>query len=203
MIPRQISLLSLLSLLFGCSASPPTRYYVLESVASPSAGTPPAATASGPPIRLEPVVIPPELDRLELVGRNGPYRLQISESERWAAPLDDQIRRVLTEDLAARLPPHLLADPNEPATSEPRRLLSIEISEFYSDDACSTTLRAQWTLRSPAGGSGHGSETVGPSPASCATTGFGIPAAMSAALGALADRLTDVILHSSSNNPKD
>ncbi|MGA8707507.1 MAG: PqiC family protein [Steroidobacteraceae bacterium] len=206
MILLRIVLLSLpLMMLYGCSASPPTRYYILDSVAAAQGGA--AATAapgSGPLVRLEPVVIPPELDRLELVTRSGPYRLRISDSERWAAPLDDQIRQVLSQDLAERLPPHFLADPNEPATSAPRRLLSIEISEFYSNGACSTTLRAEWTLRSPAGGSEHGSETVGPtSTAPCTAIGFEVPAAMSSALAALADRLTDVLKRLSSNTSKD
>ena len=147
-----------------------------------------------PPVRVERVAVPPELDRLELVSRSGPYRVRISDSERWAAPLDDQIRRVLTEDLAERLAPRLLADPNEPATNEPRRLLSIAISEFYTDDACATTLRADWTLRSPADQSEHGSETIGPAMIASCKTGTAVAAAMSSALGALADRLADVIL---------
>ena len=187
--------------LLACGSSPPMRYYTLKAVA-PAA--PIASVANTLVVRVEPVVIPPELDRLELVSRSGPYRLRISDSERWAAPLDDQIRRVLTEDLSERLPPHSLADPNEPATTEPRRLLSIEISEFYSNEACSTTLSAQWSLRSPAGGSEHGSETVEPgSPASCTASGFALPAAMSSALATLADRLADVILRPSSSTSKD
>ena len=113
MILLRIVLLSLpLMMLYGCSASPPTRYYILDSVAAAQGGA--AATAapgSGPLVRLEPVVIPPELDRLELVTRSGPYRLRISDSERWAAPLDDQIRRVLSQDLAERLPPHFVGGP--------------------------------------------------------------------------------------------
>lgn len=196
MRPLRIALPSLV-LLYGCSASPPTRYYTLESVApAASVARAPLPTSGNfpPPVRVERVAVPPELDRLELVSRSGPYRVRISDSERWAAPLDDQIRRVLTEDLAERLAPRLLADPNEPATNEPRRLLSIAISEFYTDDACATTLRADWTLRSPADQSEHGSETIGPAMIASCKTGTAVAAAMSSALGALADRLADVIL---------
>jgi uncharacterized lipoprotein YmbA len=196
----------LLVSLCGCSASLQTRYYTLESIAATSAAAPALAAESAsaePMVRLDPVVIPPELDRLELVSRRGPYQLQISDSDRWAAPLDDQIRRVLSADLAARLPPHMLADPYEPATSDARRLLSIAISEFYTDEGCSTTLRADWTLRGPAGDGELGSETVRPAAVTpCAAAPTAVPAAMSSALAALADRLAGVIVQQSARAPQ-
>jgi len=193
---RSVALLAGCSLA-ACSASPPTRYYTLQSEAAtgplpPAISSAAATTANQLVVRLEPVVIPPELDRLELVSRSGPYRVRIADTERWAAPLDEQIRRVLSDDLAVRLPPHLLADPNEPAGNDPRRLLSVDIAEFYADDACATTLRAAWSLRSPSGDSERGSAQLRqPAAAACAGA---VPAAMSAALGMLADRLAAAIL---------
>lgn len=185
------------SLLVACGSSPPQRYYTLQAVAVP-AGT--AGTAVAPEnrivVRIQPVIIPPELDRVELVSRGGPYRVHIADSDRWAAPLDDQIRRTLNDDLAARLPPNLVADPNEPATQEPRRLLSIAVIEFYADAECGATLRADWTLRGPKAESQHGSEQFQTHDAvSCmAGTPAALAAAMSAALGTLSERLAAVIL---------
>lgn len=176
-------------LLLACNSSPPMRYYTLKAIA-PAA--PISNAASQVVIRVEPVVIPPELDRLELVNRSGPYSVQIADSDRWAAPLEEQVRRILSDDLSSRLPAHLLADPNEPATNEPRRLLSIAIADFYSDGTCAATLRANWTLRSPKGDSEHGSEHL-QIPGSEPCVGA-VPAAMSAALAALADRLAAVIV---------
>jgi uncharacterized lipoprotein YmbA len=193
---RSLALLAGYSLT-ACNASPPTRYYTLQSEAAAGSWPPGISSATATSgnqvvVRLEPVVIPPELDRLELVSRSGPYRIRIADTERWAAPLDDQIRRVLSDDLAVRLPPHLLADPNEPAGNDPRRLLSVVIAEFYADDACATTLRAAWSLRSPSGDSERGTEQLRQPPrAACAGA---VPAAMSAALGMLADRLAAAIL---------
>jgi uncharacterized lipoprotein YmbA len=180
--------------LASCGASPATRYYTLQSV-MPAGAAPslPGSPAVKPiTVRLEPVVIPPELDRLELVSRLGRYRVRISDTDRWAAPLDDQIRRVLSEDLAERLPPHWVADPNEPTGNDPRRLLSIAIADFYADEVCRTTLRADWTLRGPSGLSERGTEQVQqPGVAPCDGA---VPAGMSSALGQLADRLAGVIL---------
>ncbi len=185
------------SLLVACGSSPPQRYYTLQPVALP-AGT--AATgvesANQIVVRLQPVVIPPELNRIELVSRGGPYRLHVADSDRWAAPLDDQIRRTLNDDLAARLPAQLLADPNEPATQEPRRLLSVAVLEFYADEECGATLRADWTLRGPAAATQHGSEQFDTHDAvSCvAGTPAAQAAAMSAALGKFSERLAAMIL---------
>ena len=103
--------------LSGCDSSPPTRFYILNDIA-PTAQ--PAAVSNRIAVRVEPLAIAAEVDRPELVTRSGPNRVHVAGLERWAAPLPGQIRRVLSDDLAARLPPGLVADPDEPATSEPR-----------------------------------------------------------------------------------
>jgi hypothetical protein len=185
--------LSMLGILACCSASSPTHYYTLQAIvptaAPPSPMQEPVEQA---PLRLEPVVIPPELDRLELVIRSGRYRLRIEDSERWAAPLDDQIRRVLSDDLAQRLPPHALVDFNEPANSQPRRLLIVAVGEFYADESCAVSLHVDWTLKTPGGNIDRGNLQV-QQPASSPCAADAIPAAMSTALGSLTDRLVHSI----------
>jgi uncharacterized lipoprotein YmbA len=174
--------------LFACQASPPTRFYILSQIA-PAAAT--SAAANQIAVRVEPVAIAPELDRPELVTRSGPNRLHIAGSDHWAAPLEDQIRRVLSDDLSARLPAGLIADPNEPTTNAPRRSLTIAIAEFYGDDSCAIVLRASWSLTNPHATSQHGTEQVQlPPSAPCAGE---LAAAMSRGLGVLADRLAAVI----------
>jgi uncharacterized protein len=175
--------------LSGCGSSPPTRFYILNEIAP--AATPGAVVADQIPLRVEPVTLASELDRPELVTRSGPNRVHVAGSERWAAPLPDQIRRVLSEDLATRLPPGLVADPNEPGTSEPRRLLRVTLAEFYPDDTCAVSLRASWTLDNPHGQKLRGAEQVQlPSSAPCSGE---IPALMSRALAVLADRLAAAV----------
>jgi uncharacterized lipoprotein YmbA len=192
-----LSYLLACSLMVACSSSPPQRYYTLQPVAvSTRTVVPGGAPANQIAVRVQPVVIPPEIDRVELVSRGGPYRVHIADSDRWAAPLDDQIRRTLHDDLGALLPAPLVADPNEPATQEPRRLLSVAVIEFYADDECGATLRADWTLHGPGAESQHGSEQFKTHDAvSCvAGTPAALPAAMSAALGTFSERLASVIL---------
>jgi uncharacterized lipoprotein YmbA len=181
-------------LLNACGTSPPARYYTLSDTtpaAVPSSASWMAA-ARAPMVELEPVLIPAELDRIEVVSRLGPNRVHIADLDRWAAPLDDQLRLILWEDLSRRLPPHQLAEPNEPGTSEPRQRLFVRITDFLGDRRCAVTLRADWTLRGPAAHEERGSENVHwPGAGDCS----GVAAAqMSEALGMLADRLAGVIL---------
>lgn len=177
----------------GCASSPPLRYYTLAEL-------PGAARLPGPddtvPVRLDRVTIPTELDRSQLVRRIDANRLQIIEADRWAAPLDDTIRRVLSDDLASRLAPNMVANPNEPSVGEKRQSLAVDIQEFYADTACAVTLRAAWLLKQPDSQSTRGAEEVRiAAAAGCAGPGS-LPAPMSQALAQLSDRIAAAVVHS-------
>jgi uncharacterized lipoprotein YmbA len=147
------------------------------------------------PIRLDRVTIPTELDRSQLVRRIDATRLQIIENDRWAAPLEDTIRRVLSGDLAARLPPNMVANNNEPSIGEKRQSLSVDIAEFYGDAACTVTLRAAWVLKQPDSQSSRGTEEARiPAGGDCSGSGS-LPTAMSQALAQLSDRIAAAVAH--------
>jgi uncharacterized lipoprotein YmbA len=164
---------SLAALLFlgGCASSPPTNFYTLSDTAA-------EATAPGGAghVVISGVTIPGEIDRPEIVRRVGPNQLNVSELERWAAPLDDTIRRVLTDDISRRMPG---------APAEPQRPVTVDIHDFYGDASCNVTLRAVWTLKQ-AGAQAATEEIHVPSSGSCPTT---LAATMSLALGQLSDRI--------------
>jgi uncharacterized lipoprotein YmbA len=172
------------------------HYYTLTEV---PATTRLSAADSTIPIRLDRVTIPTELDRAQLVRRIDATRLQIIEGDRWAAPLDDTIRRVLSGDLAARLPVGMVANPNEPSVGEKRQSLSVDIGEFYGDAACAVTLRAAWVLKQPDSQSSRGTEEARiPAGGDCSGAGT-LPAAMSQALAQLSDRIAAAIAHPAAN----
>ncbi len=93
--------LSLALLLAGCG-SPATHYFTLSAVSPES--SPRAMACPGPPIAVQHVLLPAMLDRQSMVLAAGPNELKISSQNRWAAPLDDMIGRVLADDLRQRLP---------------------------------------------------------------------------------------------------
>jgi uncharacterized lipoprotein YmbA len=166
--------------LFGaCASSPPARFYTLSDVAPETAPNPGAAA-----LAIGIVNVPGEIDRPELVRRTGPNQLSLAGSDRWAAPLDEMIRRVLTDDIARRTPASAL-------TQQQKHTVSVDIHEFYGDAGCNVTLRAVWTLKQPAnepaGAARAATEEIrvpssGPCPATLAET-------MSVALGQLSDRI--------------
>jgi len=183
--------------LAACGSTPPTHYYALSEIvpASATAQTDSAAV----PVRLEPVNIPAELDRLELVIHSAANRVQIAEMDRWAAPLDEQIRRTLSDDLAARLPAKLVADPNEPSTQDARRRLSVSFAHFDGDTNCAVTLNVSWTLAQAKTATQSGMERLQvPAGGACPA---GLAPAMSQALGMLADRLAPIIAAGPAPNP--
>lgn len=175
------------AMLVACAASPPMHYYTLTETPAASRLTAPAGTD---PIRLDRVTIPTELDRSQIVRRLDSTQLQIVEDVRWAAPLDETIRRILSNDIAARLPQGAVANPNEPFAGEKRQSLAVDFSEFYGDPACAVTLRATWTLK-PNGL--HGSEETKASPQGGCKGAGSIPEAMSQALGQLSDLIAAAI----------
>ena len=178
-----------LALVGACSSGPPTHFYTLSDTA-PEA-TPPAGVGW---VRIVNLTIPGELDRPELVRRIGPNQLSIAGLDRWAAPLDETIRRALSDDIARRVPAPV---PGQPYS------VSVEIREFYGDGNCNVSLRAAWTVkpsrpesaRSPSAAPVNppptnplpvNEEIQVPSSGSCPAT---LAATMSVALGQLSDRI--------------
>ncbi len=166
-----------LALLAACASSPPSRFYTLSATA-PERPAPAGAGA----ITVGGVIIPGEIDRPEIVRRTGPNQLSISELDRWAAPLDETIRRVLTDDIARRVP--------TPAAGR-QHTVSVDIHEFYGDADCNVTLRAVWTLQQPANQPASAARSTTeeisvPAAGSCPGS---LAATMSKALGQLSDRI--------------
>ena len=104
--PR-LSRLSLLiatcaALAAGC-ASPDTRYYSLSQDASTTA-TPAALTPTQQPVWIEvaPVKVPEALNRTQLVV-NDKGGVRVLDLDRWTAPLPDELRDALSQQLQLAL----------------------------------------------------------------------------------------------------
>jgi uncharacterized lipoprotein YmbA len=175
---KNLTVVALATVLSACASSAPLRYYTLSEIPSAADGS----ANGGPAIRVGRVRIPGELDRSELVQRIDSTRVNISEQDRWAAPLEDMIRRVLSADLQARA---------GAGSSGAAATVSLDIQEFIGDATCSVTLRATWDLKpedaNGKSGSGHELIRTTASPGTCAVSA--LPMAMSQALAQLSDRI--------------
>jgi len=138
---RRVAQLVTLFTLMGCGSSPPVQFYTLDAV------RPAAAPVRAPvdPLQVLAVHIPATLDRQEIVRESTASRLAISDQHRWGAPLADMIRRVLTQDLASRLPAGTVVFPDEPAPDSLRELV-VDVLRFDRDPAGVVTFDGSWSV---------------------------------------------------------
>jgi uncharacterized protein len=135
-----LPVLALLTLA-GCASSPPTRFFALDPVAPGAAAT---AGETSAPVKVDAVHIPPALDRDSMVRGESDNQLEISSQDRWAGDLGEMIRRVLTQDLAQRLPSGMVIAPESPAPPHARGLV-VDVLTFQPQ-AGEVVLDADWTL---------------------------------------------------------
>ena len=88
--------------LAGCLGGPsaPTNFYMLSPLGSSQAKTPAASVDSGIRIGLATVVVSEYLNRNEIVINLDNTVYQLAEFNQWAEPLDENLTRVLAENLA-------------------------------------------------------------------------------------------------------
>lgn len=126
--------------LAGCASSP-AHFYTLSATA-------PAITASSKiSVAVGPVSVPAAVDRPQIVVNTSANEISVDDFNRWASPLQDNLARVIAEDLVA-----LLGTPR--VTLFPQTLnadidyrVQVEIRNFESIPGKSAALDAVWTVR--------------------------------------------------------
>jgi uncharacterized lipoprotein YmbA len=89
----------LVSVGVGCTSAP-VRYYTLTPP-PPDKTLPAAETTFSIDVRV--VHTPPRLNRSELMVRTGPTEVTLLENERWASPVNDEIKDAVRLELQRRL----------------------------------------------------------------------------------------------------
>jgi uncharacterized lipoprotein YmbA len=177
-------LLALVIPLAGCGSSPPSKFYVLTADPVPQR----AGAVATNTVALGRVTLPGALDRPQIARRRGANEIVFSEEERWAGPLDDMMRRVLADDLAARLPAGVMLVESS-AKPPPGATIALDVSRFDADEAGTVTLVARWEAIGRNGaalGAPRESTIVEPGSGKDAAA---VVAAMSRAVAALAARI--------------
>lgn len=148
-MPRLIYFLLLscgLLSLNGCigGKTPPAQFYLLEPIGrSESSRT---ELAEKPVIALGPVRIPRYVDRPQIVTATAKNAYQLSELHRWAESLDDNIRRVLAQNLAQLVPVDTVLANGSNRAREAKLRVSVTILEFHVDPQGQAGLTAQWQI---------------------------------------------------------
>ena len=142
----------------GC-ASAPSRFYTLNSTAKGN-----VASDASYAVSVGPVTIPAEVDRPQFTVQVTPNRVAVDEFNRWAAPLNENIARVVADDLAALLGTSRVAT-GSLAGFNPDYRVALDIQKFETVPGKSVRIEAVWVVRKSAGGVSLSGHTVAVEPA--------------------------------------
>ena len=147
--PKHLAIMIFWLALAGCLGGPsaPTNFYMLSPLSAPQAGTSAATTEGRIRIGLATVVVPEYLNRNEIVVNldNTVYRL--AEFNQWAEPLNNNLTRVLAENLTNLLHEDsidvfLASDSSIPADYR----LEVDVLRLDGNLGGQATLISQWAL---------------------------------------------------------
>lgn len=141
MNPRTTIVPLILLVLANCGSSPKTHYFALAVMP----GTAREKGSIGYTVTVAAVHLPPSLDRREMVSQTGDTTVEINDQDRWAAPLDEMVRNVLSQDLLDRLPRDKVVLPEAPAPPKTTQIVVV-ISQFGPEARSGVTLAGSWSL---------------------------------------------------------
>jgi uncharacterized lipoprotein YmbA len=131
-------------------ASPDPRFYTLSTVPTPTAATSNLSVAVGP------VSVPAAVD---------PNQVRVDDFNRWDAPLQNTIARVVAENLVALLgTPRVTMSPQSLAAGVDYRA-AIEVQRFESTLGDTATVDAVWTVSRTKDGRSQTGRTTAREPA--------------------------------------
>jgi uncharacterized lipoprotein YmbA len=134
--------------LAGCSTSPPVHYYTLLA---PEAGQAQGAAArqdTKPPFLLDvlPVTVPAQADQPQIMMRESDGVVAAYYSDRWTAPLSDEVRSALSYNLVRQLGVPDVQSLNAPAAT-PVWHVQVDIQRFDLMANGAAILDATWRVR--------------------------------------------------------
>lgn len=145
--PRHLLTLGLLLLvLTGCASTPPTQFYILPSLAG--SGTTPLSAADNRDLTIGvgPVILPPYLDRPQIVTNASRAKLTLAEFDHWAAPLHDIFSRALAENLSLLIPTDRVVLHPWPRSTEINYQVVVEVTRFDGPATGAAVLTARWSI---------------------------------------------------------
>ena len=152
--PRQISLPSLLAvilLLNGCGTTPPSKFYMLESMPEYEAIPASSDRRNDVHIGIGPIQFADYLGRTQIVTRTDGAEVKLSETHRWAEPLKDNFGRILAENLSNLLQTDKISLHPSRNWSEIDYQVLVNVWRFDSSAQGKVTLVANWSIRGKGG----------------------------------------------------
>ncbi len=170
-----------LLLVVGACASPDPVLFTLAAMPGEVLHTRPGA------VELRRISLARYLDRSGIVRNTTPYRITVTDGQRWAEPLSRMLERVLAENLASRLPDRIVYTDSSGITQRSPIVLDIDVQRFDPDPSGDVVLAVQASVAPDGRNAATSGFRILRHPASASTED--LVAAMSAALSELSDRL--------------
>jgi uncharacterized protein len=194
----------------GCSVLSPqpdrSKFFMLSPV-SDSAGIATSPASTNPDSQLTigvgPVGFPDYLRRLAVVTRVAPNRVDLSDEQRWAEPLDKNFIRVLSENLATLLNTQRVEKYPWALATKVDYQIEVDVQRFETTSDGQSQLRANWIIRDgPSSKILYASQTTADAPAG--TDAVTASSALSSDLATLskdiASRVTELNRRRAPNN---
>lgn len=177
-----LGLLALAALPAGC-ASPNPVLFTLDAVPGP------VRPGAGRTIQIQDIAIAPYLDRKTIVRSSSDFRIAVEQNDWWGEPFAAMLARVMMAELEQRLPGATVLAESGTISATPTATVSINVARFDQDSGGAVVLVAQMEVTFAAKSRPPVIQSLRFTAPVAAKGVAGQVAAMSAAWGALADRL--------------
>lgn len=135
-----------LILLAGCAATEPSRFYTLMPMAGIDKEGLTEMSAQGISLGIGPIGLPDYLDRPQIVTSSTRNKINISEFNRWAGSLGDDLSRVFSENLSNLLSTdRIFLYPWRGGVPIDYQI-EVEIIQFDGEIGGNVSLIARWTI---------------------------------------------------------
>ncbi len=146
---RQYLNIAVCLVLSGCASSPPIQFYLLDT-GNTGAVSSPTVNLSGKAIGVGPVRFPDYLDRPQIVTRSSDNELVLSDTHRWAEPLEENFSRFLAEQFSRLTDSSISIEPSRNRTSLDMRII-IDVIRFDTNANGDINLVSYWQVENQDG----------------------------------------------------
>jgi uncharacterized lipoprotein YmbA len=174
----------------------PWRLFSLTPLPEPEDEQAASTRSPGPvqgSIGVGPVHLPGYLDQDQIVTRISQNRFTLSDDNRWAEPLEDNMGHVLAQNLSMLLQNDQVSLNRWPGRQRPIYQLEIDVLSFETDTAGRAQLVARWFLRDVARGRTIAHKEAHLNATAAGTSSERPVASLSKALGDLSVGIAEVI----------
>lgn len=171
----------------ACSTTPTSSFYALGQTAPAVAGEP-----AGFSLSLGPIDLPEYLERPQIVTRAGDNRLRVDEFNRWGGPLDQEVDRVLSQQVGQRLGTRVYSYPSRVVSDVDYRI-AIDFRRFDGELGGEVALDAAWSVIDDRSGRVVATRQAAYSQAAAGTDYAAYASALSGLLTRLAEDVEDSV----------